>query len=392
MTVYSKTPVVMQILPALENGGVERGTIDIAKALQKDDFDPIVVSNGGILTYQLSESGIKHIKINVASKNPFTIYSNIKKISDLIRKHQVDIVHVRSRAPMWSTYFACKRTGAKLVATIHGPYSLSLFSKKPFLPKIIYNSIMLKADAIIVVSNFIKNHLTKNYPEYMGKIPPEKITIIQRGVELKDFNSERVSKRHLIELSRKWSLPDDKKIILMPARFTEWKGHEFLIDSLSKVKSDFCCVLVGSDHGHKEFRKRIEQKIIDLNLGEKVKIVGICKEMPIAYAISHLVICPSIRPEAFGRIAIEAQASNKIIIATKIGGALETVIDNETGFLVEPKNSDQLAEIIDKTLNLSEEESKAMGLAGRKNMEDNFSNIKMCGDTLKVYKSLLSNK
>ncbi len=384
-------PVIMQILPALESGGVERGTIDIAKALKKTDFEPIVVSGGGILVYQLNEAKIKHIKLSVHSKNPFVIYSNIKKIADLIIENQVEVVHVRSRAPMWSAYFACKKTNTKLLSTIHGTYSLNFLCWKVFPLKKIYNSIMLKADAMIAVSEFIKDYLIKNYQRKNKIFPLEKITVIQRGVDLDYFNFQKVSKNRIIELSKKWNLPDGKKIILMPARFTAWKGHEFLIEALAKVKNNFLCVLVGSDHGHKKFRKKIENKIIKENLEGKVKIVGVCKDMPTAYAISHLVICPSIKPEAFGRVAIEAQASSRIIIATKIGGSLETIIDGKTGFLVEPQNVEKLTELIDKVLDFSDEKTYEIATAARAHTEEKFSNEKMCINTIEIYKSLISD-
>ena len=380
-----KKTVVMQILPALESGGVERGTIDIAKALKKADFEPIVVSKGGILVYQLREAGIKHIELPVHSKNPITIYFNNKKLAKLIKENNVDIIHVRSRAPMWSSYFACKKTATKLVATVHGTYSLKFWKWKIFPPKRAYNSIMLKADAVIAVSDFIKNYLSQNYSEYREA----KTTVIQRGADLGYFNYAKVSKNRIIDLSKKWHLPDDKKIILMPARFTAWKGHEFLIEALTKVKSDFLCVMVGSDHGHKQFRKKLEGKIIDKKLEGKVRIVGVCKDMPTAYALSHLAVCPSVRAEAFGRIAIEAQASNRIIIATKIGGALETIIDGKTGFLVEVGDVEGFAKVIDQVLEMPKDEADKIGIDARKNVTDNFSNEKMCNETLKVYASLL---
>jgi len=380
-----KKTVVMQILPALESGGVERGTIDIAKALKKADFEPIVVSKGGILVYQLREAGIKHIELPVHSKNPITVYFNNKKLAKLIKENNVDIIHVRSRAPMWSSYFACKKTATKLVATVHGTYSLKFWKWKIFPPKRAYNSIMLKADAVIAVSDFIKNYLSQNYSEYREA----KTTVIQRGADLGYFNYAKVSKNRIIDLSKKWHLPDDKKIILMPARFTAWKGHEFLIEALTKVKSDFLCVMVGSDHGHKQFRKKLEGKIIDKKLEGKVRIVGVCKDMPTAYALSHLAVCPSVRAEAFGRIAIEAQASNRIIIATKIGGALETIIDGKTGFLVEVGDVEGFAKVIDQVLEMPKDETDKIGIDARKNVTDNFSNEKMCNETLKVYASLL---
>lgn len=396
MTQNQKQLVVMQILPSLQSGGVERGTIDIAKALKKEDIESLVVSSGGPLTHQLSEAEIKHITLPVHSKNPFVIYSNIEKIVNLIEEFKVDVVHVRSRAPMWSAYFACKKTNIKLVATVHGTYSVKFWKWQRFAPKIFYNAIMLKADAIIVVSNFIKEYLMQNYSKknkatktrIFDEETLEKITVIQRGVDLNYFNSQRVSKSRVINLIQKWNLPEDRKIIMLPARFTEWKGHEFLIEALTKVKSDFCCILVGSDHGHKKFRKKIENKVTKSNLDGKVKVVGVCQDMPAAYAVSHLVICSSVRPEAFGRIAIEAQASNKIIIATNIGGSLETILDEKTGFLVEVGDSDKLAELIDKVLNFSEEEATKIGNAARTHVEDNFSSQKMCEKTITVYRGV----
>ncbi len=379
----------MQILPGLESGGVERGVIDIAKALKKDGFEPIVVSKGGVLVYQLREAGITHITLPVNSKNPLTIYSNNKKLEKLLVEHSVDIVHVRSRAPMWSAFFACKKLHVKIVATVHGTYSLNLFNWQVFPLKKIYNALMLRADEVIAVSDFIKDYLIQNYQKNYPTSLAEKIVTIQRGAELGYFDHDKVSKNRIIELSKKWHLPDDKKIILMPARFTAWKGHEFLIEALAQVKNDFFCVMIGSDHGHKKFRKKIENRIIERGLVGKVQLCGLCKDMPTAYAVSHLVVCPSVRAEAFGRIAIEAQASSRIIISTKIGGSLETVIDGKTGFLVEVNDVEKFAELIDKVLEMSKEEADKMGVAGRKNVEENFSNEKMCGETIKVYREVL---
>lgn len=384
----------MQILPALENGGVERGTIDIAKALKKDGFEPIVVSGGGVLVYQLREAGITHVILPVACKNPLTIFLNIKRIADLIDKYKVDVVHVRSRAPMWSAYFACKKTGAKLVSTVHGTYSLNLGGWKVFPLKKLYNSVMLKADRIIVVSNFIKNYLLENYKEEGREMAPEivnKISVIQRGVDLRYFDLEKISQSRIVNLINAWHLPEDRKIILLPARFTAWKGHEFMIEALKKVPRDFCCVMVGSDHGHKSFRKKIEYAIMDAGLAGKVKVVGLCKDMPAAYALSHIVVSSSVKPEAFGRVAIESQAMKRVTIATKIGGALETIIDHKSGFLVEVDDADGLAKLLDESLVFSEEEAGKIGDAARHNVEENFSNEKMCDQTLKIYREVIGN-
>jgi glycosyltransferase involved in cell wall biosynthesis len=380
-----KKIVVMQILPKLESGGVERGTIDIAKALKKENFEPIVVSSGGILVYQLREAKIKHINLNVASKNVFTIFFNIKKIINIIRENSVDIVHVRSRVPMWSAYFACKKTKTRLISTVHGTYSLNLFKWKNFPLKKFYNQVMTRGHLIITVSNFIKNYLLENYQNNKNVNLSEKITVIHRGADLDYFNFNKVSLSRIIDLSKKWNLPEDKKIILFPARFTSWKGHEFLIEALTKVKNDFFCVMVGSDHGHKRFRKKIEQKIIKVNLAEKVRIIGVCKDMPVAYALSYLVVSASVRPEAFGRVAIESGAMSRPIVSTNIGGAIETIINEKTGFLVDSKNPEEMAKKIDYLLSISKDEYDLFCKSARKNVEIYFSNATMCEKTLDLY-------
>ncbi len=390
-TVKNKKPTIMQILPALENGGVERGVVDLAKYLNNHDFNPIVVSAGGILTYQLREAQIKHIQLEVNSKNPLKIFQNIQEIIDLIKEYKVDVVHVRSRAPMISAYFACKKTKTKLISTVHGNYSLKGFFCKNFFLKRLYNSIMLKADKIIAVSEFIKNYILENYQPYLKESLSDKIAVVSRGADLDYFNLDSISLARKITLSEKWNLPEDKKIILFPARITAWKGHEFLIDALAKVQSDFFCVFVGSDHGHKKFHKKLEQKIIANKLEGRMKFVGICKDMPVAYAISNLVISASTRAEAFGRIAIEAQAMKRIIIATNIGGSLETIIDQKTGFLVEASNVDNMTQLIEKALNLRAQEHDQICLDARLHVEKNFSSKKMCATTVQIYDDLLNS-
>jgi glycosyltransferase involved in cell wall biosynthesis len=385
----SKPKVIMQILPSLENGGVERGVVDITKELKKQGFAPIVLSKGGMMTYQLREAKIEHITLDVKTKNPIKIFRNINKIAKIIEENKVDLVHARSRAPMISAYFACKKTNVKLISTVHGSYSINLYKWKNFPLKRMYNAVMLKADYVIAVSHFIKNYIIENYQPFEKTNLLDKLQVVARGADLKYFSAESISINRAIDLSQKWSLPEDKKIILFPARITAWKGHEFLIEALKKIKSDAVCIFVGSDHGHKKFRKKLEQKIIAENLAGKIKFVGVCKEMPVAYSLANLVISASVKPEAFGRVAIEAQAMKKIVIATNIGGSLETIIDKKTGFLVENKNSDMLASLIDEVLSMPKEKSDEICANARKNVEDNFSNQKMCDEMVKIYKKFV---
>lgn len=392
---------IAQVIPALNSGGVERGVVDLAKAIKQEGYNSIVISSGGILTYQLKEAGITHINLAVNSKNPITIFRNIAKLANIIKEHKINILHIRSRAPMFSGYFAVKSTTnltktpveiCSLVSTIHGSYSTNLIFKDSIIKKY-YNSLIYCADRVIAVSQFVKNLSINNYQNLNHRFfNPEKlqdITVVHRGVDLKYFNSEAIKKNAIIELIRKWQIPEDKKIIIMPARITGWKGHEFLLNALARVNSDFFCVFIGSDHGHEKLRVKLEKKAINLGLGGKVKFVGNCKEMATAYALSYLVISASIRPEAFGRIAIEAQASNRLVIATNIGGSLETIIDNSTGFLVEVNNIEALALKIDEALNLPADKYLAITTNARNHIIANFSNDKMYRQTIAIYRNLL---
>lgn len=382
--------VVAQIIPSLHSGGVERGAIDIAKTLKKNNMTPLVVSSGGRLVSQLRKYGIQHIDLPVHSKNPITIFLNIGRIKKLIKNYNINILHVRSRSPMISAYFACKKCNIPLVSTFHGTYSFKLISSNSKI-KSFYNSFMVKANHVIAVSNFIKKYILDNFDKESNKELENKISVIQRGVDLDYFNINKISKYHITEIVNKWNLPENKNIITLPGRITSWKGHEFLLNALKKVKSDYYCIFVGSDHGHEQFYKKLEKQIIESGLEGKVRFVGVCENMPAVYAISSLIVCPSIKPEAFGRIAIEAQANSRLVIATNIGGYLETIIDKKTGFLVNPYDADEFAKLIDHCLNLNNEEYEKIISEARKNVEENFSNEKMFNATLDVYKKLLTN-
>jgi glycosyltransferase involved in cell wall biosynthesis len=386
-----KPAVIMQVLPALNSGGVERGVVDVSKAVALAGFGSIVVSNGGSMIQQFNGSKVQHIQLPLNSKNPFKIYQNSKKLAKIIQEYQVDLVHIRSRSPAWSAYLACKKTGCKIISTFHGSYSSTIFGRKFLNLKLKYNAVMVKPKFIIAVSDFIKNYIYQNYST-IENLAQKEIKVIHRGVDINYFCSKKVPQSRIVQLIEKWDLPDDKQIIILPGRITGWKGHEFLISALAKVKhQNFFCIMVGSLKGHEKFAKILEQKIKENNLEGKIKIVGETKDMPAAYLVSDVVISSSIRPEAFGRVAIEAGAMGRIIVATNIGGSLETVIDGKTGFLVEVNNVNKLAEVIDEVLNMEKTKKEQMQQNAAEHIANNFSNQKMLDETMEFYKKILSN-
>ena len=382
---------VLQILPSLTSGGIERGVVEMNNYLVKNGYNSIVLSSGGKMVYQIEQGGGKHITLNVATKNPFKIWNNISKIKKIIKQNNIDVVDVKSRAPAWSTYFACKRAKCPLITSIHGNYSISKFPISIF--KKLYNSSMVKGDYIVCVSNYVKDYAFKNYKKFKEKYANNKVKIIHRGVDIKVFNPEIESKERIVRLINSMSLPNDKSIILLPGRLTEWKGQLYFMDVLAKLKhKDYLCLIVGDAKGHEKYRDRLKQKIRDLKLDGYVRLENHVLDMAALYMISDIVVSSSIRGEAFGRIVPEAQAMERMVIGTAIGGSLETVIDGKTGWLVKPEDKNKFAETIDMILDMPIEKRLEIGKKARKHIINDFTIDKMCEKTVDVYNEAINMK
>lgn len=376
------TPVIMQIIPALGAGGAEQGCIDIAAELVKSGSRAIIVSNGGPRVHELGRIGAEHIDLPVHSKNPFVMFQNIGRLRRLIKKHKVDIVHVRSRAPAWSAYRAVKGTGARFMTTCHAPYNIHGKLKR------FYNSVMARGERVIAISNHVANYLLENY-----KIDRRNIRLIHRGITLDKFHPQKVTAAQMIQISKQWRLPDGANIVMLPGRLTRWKGHHVLIEAMALLnREDVFCVLIGSDQGRTEYRKELEATIAEKNLGAQIRTIDHCDDMPAAYMLSTVVVSASTDPEGFGRIPIEAQAMGRPIIATNHGGAMETVIPNETGWLVEPANPQELAQALHEALNLNDTQRDVLAARAMEHIAQNFTKEQMADKTLNVYAELLQEK
>ncbi|MEZ5690895.1 MAG: glycosyltransferase family 4 protein [Rickettsiales bacterium] len=373
-----KQPIILQVLPELNSGGVERGTVEIAEAIIKAGGKALVASAGGKMLKQLQKIGAEHIELPLASKNPFIMWLNSIRLASIIKKNDVDIIHARSRAPAWSAWLAAEKTGCHFLTTFHGTYNIQNKWKKK------YNSIMVRGEKVIAVSNFIASHILENY-----EVDANKIRVIHRGVDLRIFNHEQHSPQRMVELATQWRLPEDLPLILFPGRFARWKGQEVFIKALAQIPHrDFFAVLLGNDKGHEKYREEIEQLIFDSDLAGNVRIANHTYYITEAYMLSKLVVATSIEPEAFGRVVLEAQAMGKPVIATRHGGPQETVIDKETGLLVEPNDVESLSKAINNVLNMSSDLQKQVERDAMENARQ-FSLDNMCEKTIGVYKEVL---
>ncbi|MEE8559215.1 MAG: glycosyltransferase family 4 protein [Alphaproteobacteria bacterium] len=376
----TRPPAVLQVLPHLVTGGVERGTVDIAAALIKAGWRSLVASNGGPMVRELERAGARHFTLPLHSKNPFIMRANSGRLFALIGDHGVDIVHARSRAPAWSAKAAARRAGAHFLTTFHGAYSTGS------APKRLYNAVMTRGERTIAISDFIARHIQDSY-----RVNPEKIRVVHRGVDIDQFDPGRVADERMIELAKRWRLPDDRRIIMLPGRPTRWKGQGVLIEALAKLdRPDVLCLLVGADQGSAAYRRGLETLIAGHGLDEVVRLTEYCRDMPAAYMLSDVVVSASTRPEGFGRVVAEAQAMGRPVVATNHGGVRETVIANETAWLVPPGDAEAMAGALVKALALEGRAREELAQKAMAHIRERFTNERMCAKTLAVYAEILS--
>jgi len=378
---------VLQVIPKLGYGGAETGCFDIAHYLFENNCSSFLITNGGPLTKFINKKKVKYIRLPVNSKNPIIMLLNTILISVIVFFYNIDIIHARSRAPAWSCFLASKITRKKFVTTFHGTYNFKSKIKK------FYNSVMLRSDLVIAGSNFIFSHIKENYKEYLNN--SKKFLVIFRGINIDYFDASTTFTEDEDKLFKSWNLEVEKKTILLPGRITEWKGHEMFIEAMNKINiqlghKSFKAVILGSDQGRDLYKKKLIRLVEQYRMNDQIKFVDHCENMPLAYKISDLIVSTSIEPEAFGRIAVEAQSMEKPIIASNLGGSKETIVNNKTGILFDAGDSDDLSKKIIELFNFDKSTIDQMGKEGRKNVSAKFNVDKMCFSTYSEYKKLIN--
>jgi glycosyltransferase involved in cell wall biosynthesis len=377
-------PVILQVIPSLDTGGAERTTLDVAAALVREGFTALVASRGGRMEEELAASGAELVRLNAASKSPRIMLSNVLALRDLIRKRNVGLVHARSRAPAWSALSAASMAGVPFVTTYHGIYNAGNPLKR------FYNSVMVRADAVIANSQWTADHILREY-----KKKPKRLVVIPRGVDLAMFDPASIPPDNTTALREKWGVAESDFVALLPGRLTRWKGQGILIDAMARLKEkgllgNARAIFAGDAQGRDEYETELRTKITEAGLSEHAFIVGHVNDMATAYAASDVVVSASTDPEAFGRVAAEASAMAKPVIASDHGGARETVLTNVSGFLVPPGDAAALAMALEKVIATPPHGRVNMGMAGRAHIIRNYSCERMCSETIALYRSLIS--
>jgi len=378
---------VLQVIPTLDYGGAETGCYDLAHFLPEQDCKSFIVTSSGVLLKYIKKEKVKVFRLPVQSKNPILILFNAIIISLIILIYNINIVHARSRAPAWSCLIATKITSRKFVTTFHGTYNFSNRFKK------FYNSVMVRSHLTIAGSNFIFSHINENYGNFFLN-RKRKLLVIFRGINTNYFNPQKISPLKIEKFSKKNSIDRNKFIILLPGRLTFWKGQKIFVEALKLLSEQnnnqsFEGIILGGDQGRSVYKKQLIALVEQYRLKRIIKFIEHCDEMPVAYKIANLVCSCSTEPEAFGRVAVEAQSMEIPIIASDIGGSTETIVKDKTGFLFKSGDSNALTNAIIVVMQKDYNSLKSIGFEGRKNILKKFDVDKMCHTTFTEYKKLI---
>lgn len=378
---------LLQVVPELDTGGAEQTTLDVAQAVVRAGGKALVATRGGRMASRLLADGGRLAEMPVQSKNPLVMLGNAARLVDLIRSEKVSLVHARSRAPAFSALWAAQATKTPFVATYHGVYHARSGLKRW------YNAVMTRGDLVIANSNFTRDHVLGEHA-----VPPERMVSIPRGVDLARFNPSAVGCDRVEALRRAWDLPEDTSLttFILAARLTRIKGHGPVIEAAAGLKAegrtDFRLVLVGDDQGRTDYRKSLEAQIAAAGLEGMVRLVGHCDDMPAAYLLGDAAILPSIVPESFGRTAVEPQVMGRPVLASELGGMIETVIPGETGWLIKPGDVEAWTAGLRRAIEAGPARLAAMGQAAALRARRLYSVDAMCAATLEAYERVLESR
>jgi glycosyltransferase involved in cell wall biosynthesis len=380
-TPATSPPTVLQVLPRLDTGGVERGTVEIARALADAGWRPLVAAEPGRLVAALEAAGGRFVPLALATKNPLAIARNARRLARLIAGEGIDLVHARSRAPAWSARWAAAARQRPFVTTFHGVYG---GAANPVKRR--YNAVMAAGARVIAVSEHVARHVRGAYG-----VGDDRLRLVHRGVDLAAFAPAATAGETAAERRRSWGVPVDAAVVLLVGRLTRLKGHLVLLDAVAAMdRVDLHVVAVGPFAPDDPYVGEVRARAAALGRADRLHLVGPVDDMAAAYAAADVVACPS-RMEAFGRVSIEAQAMARPVVVHRVGGLPETLLEGSTGWSVEPGDTAAFAQALARALAVAAGADAGFAARARRFVAERYDLERMTAATLAVYGELLAS-
>jgi glycosyltransferase involved in cell wall biosynthesis len=376
---------VVQVIPDLESGGAGESMVQIADALVSQGHRSIVVSEGGRREADLARIGASFVRLPVASKNPTQIAANGRRLAALARDEGADLLHAQSRGSAWSCLVAGRIASIPYVATCDNSFR----EQNPL--KRLYNSAMVRGTRVITLGERLARTIEERY-----HTPRERIAVVDRGVDLAEFDASKVPADRIAALVRNWKIADGERVVLLPGRLSRRKGAHVLIAAAQRLREaglkSFVCVIVGEEQRGSRYGSELWDRVHQSELSEFVRIVGHCADMPAAYALAEIAISAVLAPGGPQRAMLEAQAMGTPVVVSDAGGREEVVLappltneDRATGLLYPAGNAAELAQSLFKVLAMGPAARTTMGARGRAFVAGRYSRQAFTERMLRVY-------
>ncbi|MDH3665653.1 MAG: glycosyltransferase family 4 protein [Paracoccaceae bacterium] len=371
---------VLQVIPRMDEGGAERGVMEITEAIAREGGRAIIATSGGKMLPRVPKAGGQVIAMNLETRNILNLWQNARLLTRLIRDLEVDVVHARAAAPAWSAHLAAKRTGAHFVTTYHDTVSAAgLLGRR--------GKVMTRGQPVIAVSDFVRDQIIQQ----LG-VSPDQVVTIPRGADVNVFSEETVGNERAVKLANEWGLLDDARpMVLLPDALTRTKGSEDLISAAQRLREmrgdDFLILLTGAEEGT-SYEMGLRRTIEKMGLDDVVRVAASTGDSAAAYKLASVVVSASREPEASCQPVIEAQAMGRPVIVTDHGAAPETVRHGDSGWLYPPGDVECLTDVLNKALNLDPSQRAHMGMAARARIHSGYTLSAMQRATLEVYEQV----
>ena len=342
-------PTVLHLVSRLDGGGGARLAIDLSTGLVESGGRALIAYDGEASTYELTRHKITPIAEALTSRNPISGYTLTRRLAQVIREQKVDLVHAQNATLAAVGDAAARKAGAKIITTFcDGPGEVATLSKKT-------RTALINSEHVVTLSYLTANLLADALPELR-----QRLSVVPYGVDWTRFDPQRVAAQRMIQLAQSWRLPDDKPIVMLPARYVPQKGHALLLEALAEVKDiDLHCLMVGPSQDGGAYRDQLDKLVSMMGLEGRVLLADECRDMPAALMLADLVAAPYLAPSTYNRVVIEAQALGRPLVASDYPCARELVEGSSMAWLVPPNDAASLAWAIREALALPSEERQA---------------------------------